>query len=213
VILSATNHHLNEDEGLFQAITRLNREFQGLQDIGLEVVLSNQEVDECHWTPAEIAVVAAQMLVVRPGIRVLDIGSGTGEFCVAGAIATLGHFTGVEQRGHLVTQAKQTLTAKAIENVNYLHANITEISFDDFDAFYLFNPFQENLIPLLKIDSTVELSAALHDDYVKYVANELAQAPVGTRVVTYIGGYEAIPSNFEIDQQAFDGDLTLWIKR
>ena len=204
---------MNQDEGFFQAITRLNREFQGLHDIGLEVVLSNQEVDECHWTPAEIAVVAAQMLVVRPGTRVLDIGSGTGEFCVAGAIATLGRFTGVEQRGHLVTQAKQMLTAKGIKNVTYLHANITEISFDQFDAFYLFNPFQENLIPLLKIDATVELSAAFHDDYVNYVANELAQSPVGTRVVTYIGGYEAIPSHFEIDRQAFDGDLTLWIKR
>jgi len=211
--LSATDHHLNEDEGFFQAITRLNREFQELQDIGLEVVLSNQEVDKCHWTPAEIAVVAAQMLVIHPGTRVLDIGSGTGEFCVAGAIATLGHFTGVEQRGHLVTKANQMVLAKGIKNVTYLHANITEISFDEFDAFYLFNPFQENLIPLLKIDSTVELSAALHDDYVNYVENELAQSPVGTRVVTYIGGYEAIPSHFEIDRQAIDGDLTLWIRR
>ena len=211
--MSATDHHLNEHEGLFQAINRLNREFQGLQDIGLEVALSNQEVVECHWTPTEIAVVAAQMLVIHPGTRVLDIGSGTGEFCVAGALATLGHFTGVEQRAHLVTQAKQMLTVKGIMNVTYLHANITEISFDEFDAFYLFNPFQENLIPLLKIDATVELSAAFHDDYVKYVANELARAPVGTRVVTYIGGYEAIPNHFEIDRQAFDGDLTLWIKR
>ena len=211
--MSAIDHHLNEDEGLFRAINRLSCEFQGLQDIGLEVALASQEVDECHWTPAEVARVAAQMLVIRPGTRVLDIGSGTGEFCVAGARATLGHFTGVEQRRHLVTRAKQTVRAKGIKNVAYHHANITDISFDDFDAFYLFNPFQENLIPLLKIDSTVALSAALHDAYVKYVADELVKASVGTRVVTYIGGYEAIPNNYEIDQQAFDGDLTLWIKR
>ena len=33
-----------------------------------------------HWTPVAVAKMAAEFLVVRPGIKVLDIGSGAGSF-------------------------------------------------------------------------------------------------------------------------------------
>ncbi len=187
-------------------------DFQRLPELGLDLLLSSQEVVDCHWTPPEVARVAAQMLVTKLGTRVLDIGSGSGEFCLIGALTTGGHFTGVEQRGHLVKVAVQRAQERGIREVQFISANITEISFRDYEAFYLFNPFQENLMPMLKIDSSVELSQALYEDYTRHVANELEEAPVGTRVVTYIGGYAAIPSCYEAQDQAFQGDLTLWVK-
>ena len=47
-----------------------------------------------HWTPVHVARRAAQLLVTGPKTRVLDVGSGPGKFCLVGAMATLGHFTG-----------------------------------------------------------------------------------------------------------------------
>ena len=42
---------------------------------------------------------------LKPGEVVLDIGCGPGKFCIVGALATTGRFTGVEQRKHLCDAA------------------------------------------------------------------------------------------------------------
>ena len=44
-----------------------------------------QKLSKMHWTPIEIANKAAKFLAYRPGIKVLDIGSGVGKFCLVGA--------------------------------------------------------------------------------------------------------------------------------
>src|SRR4030095_5525386 len=54
-----------------------------------------------YWTPVHVARRAAQLLVTGADSQVLDVGSGPGKFCLVGALATLGHFTGVEQRPHM----------------------------------------------------------------------------------------------------------------
>ncbi|MEO8204579.1 MAG: methyltransferase domain-containing protein [Chthoniobacterales bacterium] len=171
-----------------------------------------RELSWLHWTPLAVARRAARLLVTHPGIRVLDIGCGVGKFCIVGALTTAGHFTGVEQRKSLVDVARDAIRINKIPNTRILHGNIEGIRFGDFDAFYLFNPFEENLFDAGKIDSSVELSLALYKQYVIYVARQLAQAPAGTRLVTYGGYCYEVPNCYECRQKMLDEELKLWVK-
>ncbi|MCE0523824.1 MAG: class I SAM-dependent methyltransferase [Methylacidiphilales bacterium] len=171
-----------------------------------------QDLSDLHWTPVGIARRAARLLVTKPGTRVLDIGCGPGKFCVAAAMATDGHFTGIEQREHLAAVARYMVRKHRLSNVEIIHANITDIDFGRYDAFYLYNPFQENTAFIGAIDSTVELSEELYNKYTKYVATQLALAPTGTRVVTYVGLCEEIPDCYDLKRSDSTYNLKLWIK-
>lgn len=96
--------------------------------------------------------------------------------------------------------------------VQIIRANITEVEFRRYDAFYLFNPFHENIFPVQRIDATVELDRQLYDLYTDYVKRQLALAPLGTRVATFHGNSDEIPHGYEYEHQAFGGYLKLWIK-
>jgi SAM-dependent methyltransferase len=167
----------------------------------------------CHWTPVDVSQMAAQWLVEKPGTRVLDIGCGPGKFCAIGATTTSGHFTGVEQRGRLVKAAREMLQRQRISNVEIVHGNITAISFDAFDAFYLFNPFEENILPMLRIDHDVEMKSRLYDEYTLHVQTQLERKPMGTRIVTYYGSCAEVPECYVCVKTAYDGMLKLWIKK
>lgn len=171
-----------------------------------------RELSERHWTPVAVARKAAEFLVAEPETRVLDLGCGPGKFCIVGALTTAGHFTGVEQRSNLAKLARDTIRAVKIPNAEIIHANVTDIDFFAYDAFYLFNPFEENLFQTGKIDEAVELTRALYEEYTRHVATQLARAPLGTRVVTYHGFCEEVPINYECEDTAFDNTLKLWRK-
>ena len=165
-----------------------------------------------HWTPVAVARRAAEFLVSEPKTRVLDLGCGPGKFCMVGALTTAGHFTGVEQRQHLVDLARTTIQRERIPNAEIVHANITDINLLAYDAFYLFNPFEENLFERGRIDSAVQFSEALYNHYSEHLAGELARAPLGTRVVTYGGLCQEVPLCYKEQQSSFGGILKLWRK-
>jgi SAM-dependent methyltransferase len=167
-----------------------------------------------HWTPAVIARRAAAFLVREPGTRVLDIGCGPGKFCIVGALTTNGKFTGVEQRPHLCDLARSIIGQASIPNAEIILGNITEIEFSNFDAFYLYNPFVENMEPTCKIDTTVNLSEDLYEKYTEHVARQLALAPLGTRVATYHGICEEVPLGYTRLETSLgqDPELKFWAK-
>lgn len=171
-----------------------------------------RDLSERHWTPVAVARKAAEFLVADPDTRVLDLGCGPGKFCIVGALTTAGHFTGVEQRSNLAKLARDTIRAVKIPNAEIIHANVTDIDFLAYDAFYLFNPFEENLFQIGKIDEAVELTKSLYEKYTQHVATQLALAPLGTRVVTYHGCCEEVPIYYECEDSAFDNTLKLWRK-
>ncbi len=166
----------------------------------------------CHWSPVEVCQMAARLLVLEPGTRVLDIGCGPGKFCAIGAATTLGHFTGVEQRGRFVKAAREMLQHHHIPRTDIVHGNITEVQFHAFDAFYLFNPFEENILPILRIDHDVEMEPHLYDDYTLHVQQQLERMPMATRVVTYFGSCAEIPECYACVKTAYEGMLKLWVK-
>lgn len=171
-----------------------------------------RELSDRHWTPVEVARKAAEFLVREPGTRVLDIGCGPGKFCIVGALATEGRFTGVEQRPHLCAAARSVIDQAQIPNAAIIHGNLTAMDFSHFDAFYLFNPFQENLETNAKIDLTVKLSSELYDQYTEHVARQLALAPLRTRVATYCGACEEVPMGYECIDSSSGCDLKFWEK-
>ena len=172
-----------------------------------------RELSSLHWTPVAVAAEAAKLLVTAPGTRVLDIGCGPGKFCLVAASLTDGRFTGVEQRSDLVAAARQAATDLQLTDVEFLHGNVMDVAFADYDAFYLFNPFEENMHYGHKIDGGVLLSPALFKTYTTHVSTQLGAGPLGTRVVTYMGYADDIPSCYDCESTLFGDDLKLWIKQ
>jgi SAM-dependent methyltransferase len=185
-----------------------------VKDNVFDAIYSNglKEVAEIHFSPIEVAKKAAQYLVQKMGDRILDIGSGAGKFCMIGSVFTDGFFTGVEQRKHLHELAKSISEIHNLSNVAFIHANIMDISFTDFDGFYCFNPFYENINPSGKMDDLVELKRTLYDDYSSHVKAQLESKPLGTKLVTYFSYLTEIPDSYRLQFSDFEGKLKMWEK-
>lgn len=165
-----------------------------------------------HWTPVHVAKMAANYLVQHPKDKILDIGAGAGKFCLVGAACTEGIFYGVEQRESLVDISNGIAQKHQIENVEFIHANIDQISFSDYDAFYFYNSFYENMDTTCPIDHSILLSKERYYSYTEYLRQQLKQLPIGTRIVSYWSGWEEIPTSFDLEHTACRGLLNFWKK-
>jgi hypothetical protein len=135
-----------------------------------------------------------------------------GRFCLVAASLTEGHFTEWSNAANFVAAAKQAAGRLELQDVEFLHGNVMDVSFADYDAFYIFNPFEENMFQGYKIDSAVSLSPELFKRYTRHVSAQLGMQPLGTRVVTYMGYADEIPSCYECESTLFGDDLKLWVK-
>lgn len=171
-----------------------------------------QQLAEDHFTPIEVIRIASQFLVQRAGTKVLDIGSGAGKFCLAGATLTNGHFTGVEIREKLHSAANQVAQSQQLLNVAFIHSNITEIDFTAYDAFYFYNTFFENIMSLDRIDTSIELNKSLYKEYSNCVKEKLEVLPKGTRLVTYYSAYDEVPDSYRIVEKIDTKKITMWEK-
>lgn len=165
-----------------------------------------------HFTPLEVARQAADYLVSFPGAKVLDIGSGAGKFCLVGAVSTNGNFTGIEQRENLVNLSNEIAAKHGILNSNFINANITEIDFSEYDSFYFYNAFHENIDESARMDKTVETDSRYFGMYSDYVSFALSTQKKGTRLVTYWSSLNEVPAEYEIRFTALNGRLKFWEK-
>jgi hypothetical protein len=167
-----------------------------------------------HWTPVAVARHAAHWLVDRPGRRVLDVGSGVGKFAIIGALVTEGDFYGVEQRKYFLDTAQSVAGRLGASRATFLHGNMMAVDWKMFDAFYLYNPFVENLGLLQPIDETTDLRPEFYSTYVEFVRHQLVSAAIGSRVVTYHGFGGNMPSGYQRRaRKRYRSDfLELWVK-
>lgn len=166
-----------------------------------------------HWTPLSVACKAAEFLA-EAGARVLDIGSGVGKFCLAGArYFPEATFYGVEQRHELIMYAEDAKDYLHLPNAHFIYANMTQINFKEFDHFYFYNSFYENVDSEGCIDNTIDTSYSLYNYYTQYLLVALEQKPAGTRLVTYHSIEEEIPSSYCLADVSFDSLLKMWIKK
>jgi len=170
-------------------------------------------LDARHWTPLSVSRSAAQFLATADKVRILDIGSGVGKFCIPAAhFAPRAVFYGVEQRQQLVYHAEQAREKLAIENAHFIHANFTQLDFRDYDHFYFFNAFFENLDGTDKIDDSIDYSGELFNYYNRYLYRQLNQKPPGTRLVTYHSLEDEIPPDYHMVGSQKNDQLRFWVK-
>jgi len=170
-----------------------------------------------HFTPVAVARRAARLLAPDPAMRVLDVGAGPGKFCViAGREVPSCTFVGVEIRPHLVALARKLAARAHVHNVSFVDGNALDLDWTSFQAFYFYNPFAEQLHDRsLTLDPRLALEPSRFLDYVTGVAQRLASARLGTRVVTYHSFGAPTPSGYELVETHPIGTdrLDLWIKR
>jgi len=165
-----------------------------------------------HWTPMAVAKAASGFLA-EPGKKILDVGSGVGKFClVAAALHKDTSFYGIEQRMNLFHFAQEARDKLQLKNVQFIHGNITETDFKNFDHFYFYNSFYENLSHVDKIDNDISFSQERFDLYTAHLFNKLAVLPEGTKLVTYHAHREQIPNTYNLVRQEFDNKLEYWTK-
>ena len=166
-----------------------------------------------HWTPLAVARQAVQFLATGSKVSILDIGSGAGKFCLAAAhFAPDTLFYGVEQRKRLIHHAENVKTALGINNASFIHANFTQLDFSNYDHFYFYNSFYENLAGMEKIDDSIDHSNELFDYYNNCLKKLLDQKPGGTRLVTFHSTEDEIPQGYQLAYSRMDNLLRFWIK-
>ncbi len=176
-----------------------------------------RKLSTTHWTPVNVAQVVTDLLVTKQGTKVLDVGSGCGKFCLIGAITKPdSQFFGIEQRSYLNEIARRASQSFDLKNVSFLDGNMLRLDWNQYDAFYFFNPFWENkMSPFTRIDLTVAVSENRFDMYVDTARTRLEKLKKGTRVVTYHGFGGNFPNGYECEASIpiGSGMIELWVKQ
>jgi SAM-dependent methyltransferase len=166
-----------------------------------------------HWTPLCITQMVVNFLTPQEGVKVLDIGSGVGKFCLAGAYyKPSASFFGVEQRKDLVTHAETARNILGLPNAHFLHKNFTQLDFKAYDHFYFFNSFYEHLAGTDKIDNNITYSNKLYNYYNRCLYKKLEEMPSGTRLVTYHVLDEDMAPGFHLIESQVSNLLKFWIR-
>ena len=175
--------------------------------------LSIQTLARRHWTPLSVARKAANFLAAENNVRILDIGSGVGKFCLGAAYYKPNAFYfGVEQRKSLIVHAEIAKKLLQSENVSFFNGNFTLLDFRNYDHFYFYNAFYENLASSDKIDDSIDYSGELYNYYNRYLFKQLEQKPGGTRLATFHSMEDEIPPSYHEVGSEFDNLLKFWIK-
>lgn len=184
-------------------------------DAQIDVLFPKQyaKLSATHWTPYPVAQQVSKWLCARESQKILDIGSGLGKFCIAGALQfPTCEFHGVEQREKLVGIATKIAFQLGLKNSYFIADNFINIDFHQFNSFYLYNPFWENISKENSIDQKLPLSDNLYLEYTQALAKKLKQLQLETQIVTYLMRQDDIPMQYQIQETAFNGDLILWKK-
>lgn len=158
-----------------------------------------RSVSSRYWTPLRAVARATQWLTELGVHSVVDIGSGVGKFCVAGALGTHCTFTGIEHRPRLASVARSIAGLFNLEErVHFVTGVFGETQTPAADCYYLFNPFGENLFdPDERLNEDADLSHARYLDDIGRVERLLGSVPFGTYVITYNGFGGTLPDDFE----------------
>ena len=99
--------------------------------------------------------------------------------------------------------------------VQFIEGAVGEVTLPEADAYYLFNPFGENLMPSYEyLDVAVELGEDRYVHDVTYMERFLEEAPRGTYVIKYNGFGGRMPETYEairVDRE-MPSVLRLWQK-
>jgi len=167
-----------------------------------------------HFTPVSVALKAREWLGPEPTIRLLDVGSGSGKFCLVFGASGPGKATGIEQRPHLHDAAVAAADVLGLANVSFVCGRMEDLDWHPFNVFYFFNPFYEALARRRAMDDRISTNAGLFFDNLRYVRKKLETVRSGSRVLTYHGMGGRLSSDWVLLRQEPVGtdELCLWVK-
>jgi hypothetical protein len=154
---------------------------------------------DVFWTPLDVVTRAAEW-IDQLGIKTLvDIGSGVGKFCIAGALATRCAFIGIEQRSRLVSEARSLASFFGVQKrVTFMEGRFSPITTPTADCYYLFNPFWENMFQRQDwLDQEIELGPERYRQDLRAAKVLFRSLPIGSYVLTYNGIGTHLPDEFE----------------
>jgi predicted RNA methylase len=160
-----------------------------------------RQVAALHWTPLAVTQRVARWIEELGIESVVDLGSGAGKFCVATAVAAPRcRFVGIEQRPWLADAARDLAQVFGVsDRVQFITGALGETPIPPAAAYYLFNPFGENLFGAdSHIDDEVELNATRYQRDITTVAQLLARQPPGVFVIKYNGYGGKMPRGYEV---------------
>jgi SAM-dependent methyltransferase len=169
-----------------------------------------------YFTPLSVAVRAATWLDEASVRTVVDIGSGAGKFCVAAALAGNCTYIGMEQRGRLVSAARDLARLfECDDRVRFLHAEFGVRAPPVADAYYFYNPFAENVFGYQDpLDHDAPLSEERYARDLAATSALLGSVKPGTYLLTYAGFGGRVPPTFcsvRVDRR-LPNVLQLWRK-
>lgn len=171
-----------------------------------------RKLSKRHFTKIDIAIKAARFLAAGPKQRILDIGSGVGKFCFVASSYSETLYTGVDYRKHFIELSNKLAQKHRFKNVRFIHDNITNIDFKQYNGFYFFNSFQEQIDNTCRIDESVEVNEENYTKFAAHLKKEWSKMPVGTRIASYHTYPDQIPDSYELMEMHFDGLLKCWEK-
>jgi len=175
-----------------------------------------QRVSGQHWTQLSVALRVAEWLTGASVKSVVDVGSGAGKFCVAAALASRCSFIGIEQRPRLVEAARALARIFDVDDrVRFVEAAISHSVVPAADAYYLYNPFGENLFGSAeRLGDDVELGLERYERDIAFMEEFFERAPVGIYVIKYNGFGGRMPRSYDevIVDRAMPNMLRMWRK-
>lgn len=162
----------------------------------------------------KVALRARDWLGSDPGLRVLDVGSGCGKFCLVFAASGSGRVTGIEQRPNLHDTAVSAAAALGLANTTFVCGRMEDFDWTPFNTFYFFNPFYERIAYRQGMDDRTPPHAGLYFDHIRVVREKLDGAKSGARVVTYHGMGGRLPQDWVLvrSEEIHTDELQLWVK-
>ena len=167
-----------------------------------------------HFTPVKVALRVRDWLGNEPGLRVLDVGSGCGKFCLILGATGPGRVSGIEQRPNLHQAAVAASQSMGLSNTEFLCGRMEDLDWAAYNVFYFFNPFYERIAQRRSMDDKTPPHAGLYYEYVRVVREKLTLAKNGTRVLTYHGMGGRMPSDWLLvrTEEIHTDELQLWVK-
>jgi len=171
-----------------------------------------QKVSGTQWTPISVAKKAIAYLGVD-GESILDIGSGAGKFClIAGSLGN-SKIVGIEKKESLFKLSQKLTVEFGLKNVNFIHGDIKELDFSQFDHFYFFNAFEEHVNLKDQLDKEIMIDPEYYQSMIDWINQKFDDAPKGTKIVTYCGDCREIPESYSLVKSSNRGKLRFWVKR
>ena len=148
---------------------------------------------------------------------VVDVGSGAGKFCVAGALFGGCEFVGLEERPFLIKSARGLARLFDVNHrVSFMLGSLGAIPTPMAEAYYFFNPFGDysvGLHPMAERNPAMARERYARD---VAVAEELLRtAPSRTCVLALNGFGGRLPPTYDLVHADWEvpGGLRMWRKR